>query len=72
MQDRILKSREPWWAKPPAFGQDELTCEWGWLEIWSDGTFNFIHERPTDAEITQRKSCRIPDLRDADELLGIK
>lgn len=53
-----LLSREPWWATPPRPGQDELECEWGWLEVWSDGRFEFIRERPSDDEIRRRKSCR--------------
>jgi len=56
---RTLVSREPWWAKPPAPGQDETTCEWGRLEIYSDGTFHFDRTRPTDEEIRHRKGCRV-------------
>lgn len=52
-----LVSREPWWNYPPRPGQDEMELEWGWLEIWSDGRFEFVHERPSDDEIRQRKSC---------------
>ncbi len=56
-----LVSREPWWEVPPAPGEDELSCRWGWLELWSDGTFRFNTEtRPTEQEIRERKGCRIP------------
>lgn len=51
-------SREPWWNKPPAPGQDEMTCDWVYLELWSDGTFSVDHMRPADDEIRARKSCR--------------
>ena len=56
---RTLISREPWWARPPAPGQDERTCDWGWLEIYSDGTFRFDPTRPSDDEIRNRKGCRV-------------
>lgn len=56
---RTLISREPWWARPPAPGQDESTCDWGWLEIYSDRTFRFDPVRPTDEEIRNRKGCRV-------------
>lgn len=56
-----LVSREPWWAVPPQPGQDELTCQWGWLEFYSDGNFRFDDSsKPTDEEIGARKGCRIP------------
>lgn len=53
-------SREPWWATPPEPGQDEMTLEWGYLEIYADGSFQFIHERPSDDEIRNRPGCRAP------------
>lgn len=57
---RELVTREPWWAEPPKAGQDELECEWGWLEIYSDGSFYFDSStRPTDDEIKARSSCRL-------------
>ncbi|EIK97107.1 hypothetical protein PMM47T1_08196 [Pseudomonas sp. M47T1] len=56
---RTLISREPWWARPPAPGQDEATCDWGWLEIYSDRTLRFDPTRPTDDEIRNRKGCRV-------------
>ncbi|MGH8349719.1 MAG: hypothetical protein ACRES5_24630 [Pseudomonas sp.] len=58
---RQIISKEPWWARPPEPGQDELKLEWGWLVHYSEGEprFEFIRERPTDEEIRQRKSCRI-------------
>ncbi len=37
MEQLSLVSREPWWETPPRPGQDEMTCKWGWLELWSDG-----------------------------------
>ena len=55
-----LISREPWWAHPPRPGQSELDVEWGYLETWSDGTFRFVRQRPSDEEIKNRKSCRLP------------
>lgn len=55
----VLVSREPWWASPPKPGQDELTCDWGWLESWSDGSWRFDPTRPTDEEIRNRKGCRL-------------
>ncbi|WP_083251045.1 hypothetical protein [Acidihalobacter aeolianus] len=58
-QDKRLISREPWWAKPPEPGQDELSVEWGWLEHWSDGSWRFDEERPSDAQIKNRKGCRL-------------
>ena len=59
---RHLVTREPWWAVPPKLGQDVLECEWGWLEIYSDGSFSFdASSRPTDDEIRARSSCRLYD-----------
>ena len=58
---KILLSREPWWAAPPNAGQDELELEWGWLEIYSDGSFNFDETRPTDDEIKNRPGCHLSD-----------
>lgn len=55
-----LLSREPWWATAPKEGQSELDVEWGYLEHYENGAFLFVHDRPTDAEIAARKSCRIP------------
>jgi len=58
---REILSKEPWWARPPQPGQAESQLEWGWLVIYSDGEarFEFVHERPTDEQIRQRKGCRI-------------
>lgn len=53
-----LVSREPWWVTPPRPGQDELSLEWGYLEVYDNGEFRFIRERPSDVEILKRKSCR--------------
>ena len=53
-------SREPWWAVPPEPGQDEMTLEWGYLEFYADGSFQFVNERPTDDEIHHRRGCRLP------------
>jgi hypothetical protein len=53
-----LISREPWWAKPPAPGQDELSLEWGYLEVYENLEFRFVPIRPSDEEIRQRKGCR--------------
>lgn len=55
-----LISREPWWAVPPRPDQTEMECDWGWLELWSDGSFRFDPTRPSDEEIANRKACRIP------------
>ncbi|UXH55909.1 hypothetical protein Q1Z72_01585 [Pseudomonas qingdaonensis] len=55
-----LISREPWWATRPEPGQSDRDVEWGYLEHFDDGSFNFDHTRPSDAEILNRKSCRIP------------
>ncbi|GGM29137.1 hypothetical protein ACFQDN_20540 [Pseudomonas asuensis] len=54
-----LISREPWWAKPPEPGQDELNLEWGYLEIYDNLEFNFVSIRPSDEEIRLRKGCRV-------------
>ena len=59
-----LISREPWWFLPPKPGQDEMTCVWGYLEHYDDGGFVFVHERPSDEEIANRKGCRLAS-RDA-------
>lgn len=53
-----LISREPWWARPPQPGQDEMELEWGYLCHYSDGSFVFEQTRPSDKEIRERKSCR--------------
>jgi len=58
-ETRTLVSREPWWRSPPKPGQDEMTCVWEWLEVWSDGQFTVDHTRPSDEEIRARKSCRL-------------
>jgi len=54
-----LVSREPWWAKRPAEGQTDEDVEWGYLEIYDDGTFRYDPTRPSDQEILTRKSCQI-------------
>lgn len=57
---RTLVDREPWWAQPPRRGQDELECTWGWLETYSDGSFEFdASTRPSDEEIKNRRGCRL-------------
>ncbi len=57
---RQLLSREPWWALPPQNGQDEMECDWGWLLMYSDGSFFFdTSTRPSDEEIKARKGCRL-------------
>ncbi|TWI53683.1 hypothetical protein IQ22_02288 [Pseudomonas duriflava] len=53
-----LISREPWWASPPYPGQNELDLEWGYLEVYDSLEFRFVHVRPTDEEIINRKGCR--------------
>lgn len=58
--DKHIVSREPWWHMPPLPDQDELTCQWEWLVLWSDGSFTVDPSRPTDEEIANRKSCRLP------------
>jgi len=60
--EKTLISREPWWASPPKPGQDEMTCAWGWLEFYSDNSFNFDNSsRPTDEQIKERKGCHTPN-----------
>ena len=60
MNDKpYLISRDPWWRTPPIPGQAESELDWGYLEIWSDLSFRFVDERPTDREIQQRKGCRL-------------
>jgi hypothetical protein len=54
-----LLSREPWWVKPPIEGQDEMACEWVFVEFYSDGSYRVIPVRPTDEEIKNRKACRL-------------
>lgn len=57
---KTLVTREPWWANPPKPGQPEHECIWGYLEVYSDGTFVFDDsKRPSDIEIDQRKGCRL-------------
>ena len=63
MSKPYLMSREPWWRTPPKPGQPESELDWGYLEIWSDMSFRFIEERPSDQEIRQRKGCRLGDER---------
>lgn len=59
MTDKTLVSREPWWAEPPKSGQCDADLEWGYLEIYSDGSVVFKRERPCDDEIESRSSCRL-------------
>jgi hypothetical protein len=56
-----LVSREPWWARAPRKGQSEIDLDWGYLEIYQNGPryeFKFVRERPSHAEIVNRKACR--------------
>jgi hypothetical protein len=53
-------SKEPWWANPPVHGQREESIEWGYLLMFSDGTWVFDDTRPSKEEIMGRKSCRLP------------
>ncbi|WP_223826416.1 hypothetical protein [Spongiibacter pelagi] len=59
--ESYLVSREPWWAEPPKPGQSELGVEWGYLEVYSDGEFRFVRERPSLEEIESRISCHYMD-----------
>lgn len=54
-----LLSREPWWAFPPQPGQGEMDLQWGYLEVYEDGSFRFDPTRPSLQEIQQRPGCRI-------------
>ncbi len=54
-----LLSREPWWAHPPQPGQREMDLQWGYLEVYADGSFRFDPTRPSTQEILQRPGCRI-------------
>lgn len=56
-----LISREPWWFHPPLQGQDDMTCQWGYLELYSDGSTRMDPQRPSDEEIMHRKGCRLPE-----------
>ena len=61
-----LISREPWWANRPAPGTPDSQIHWGWLEHYTDGSFRFFDERPSDIEIQTRKSCKfVSDLQPA-------
>lgn len=62
--ERTLISREPWWYRPPAPGQDEMTLTWVYVEFWSDGTTCIGQGTPTPDEIRNRKSCRLSHLPD--------
>jgi hypothetical protein len=53
-----LISREVWWFEPPRPGQTEADLRWGFLEIYSDRSTKWVDERPTDAQMKARKSCR--------------
>lgn len=58
--EKTLITREVWWASPPKAGQKESDLEWGYLEIYSDGSTHFdTSRRPTPKEIAERKGCRI-------------
>lgn len=59
---RKIVKREPWWNLPPARGEDELSARWGYLVWYDDGSHDFDADtRPSDDEIINRKSCRLPD-----------
>lgn len=59
---RTEVSREPWWSWPPSQGEDELKAEWGWLVWYDSGAPVFdTSTRPTDEQIKNRKSCRLPE-----------
>jgi len=58
---KTIISREPWWASPPKNGQSILDMDWGYLEYYSDGSWVFVRERPSDNEILNRKSCFVPE-----------
>ena len=55
-----IVSKEPWWKTPPKPGQTDDDLEWGYLIIYDDGRVEFTEqERPTPAEIANRKGCRL-------------
>ena len=49
--------REVWWKYPPQPGLDDVDIEWGFLEIYNDGTCAFIEDCPSDDEIANRRCC---------------
>jgi len=53
--DVFLVSKEPWWYKPPLADSQTDSYKWGYLYIFSDGTFVFrANEVPPQDEI---ESC---------------
>ncbi len=58
MGAKEVLSKEPWYVHPPEPGQTDADLEWGYLVFYTDGTFEFINERPSDEEIASRTSCR--------------
>ena len=59
----ILRSNRSWGIHTPKESPINLLRR-RWLVTYSEGEprFEFVRQRPTDAEILQRKSCRItPD-----------
>ena len=54
-----LESRKPWKFKrwisiDPTSTKMKLYDDWGWMEIYSDGSMKEVLERPTDKEIKNR------------------
>lgn len=55
---RTIVAEEPWYAFPPAPGQDWRDLQWGFLVQYSSGEFFFDDSRqPTDEQILARKGC---------------
>lgn len=60
---KTVKKRYPWWAYPPTSPtQNELDLQWGYLVVYTDGSYDFdTSVRPTDKEILNRTSCFLDD-----------
>ena len=59
-EGKTILSKEPWWEQPPKPGQTEADLRWGYLLIYDDRSFEFLDERPSEAELQARSSCLLP------------
>ena len=59
-EGKKIVSKEPWWEQPPQAGQTEAELNWGYLVFHEDRSFEFLNERPSDAELQGRSSCLLP------------
>jgi len=59
MPNLVVIEHVPWPAKPIYDYPHVRSGEWGYLNFYKDGTFVFVYDAPSDAEILKRWRMRL-------------